>query len=276
MPDEQVVTPPVEQQPVTVPYEAWSQNIPAEYKDGGYWNNFKDKPLGDVLKSYGEAQKYMGASIRVPDKPDDAEGWNKVWSKLGRPDSPDKYEVKLPAIPGFEWSPDNLNEMKAVAHANGVTGKALNAFIDWYGSSLGKKLAAANATDQAKVAGTTSKLKGEWGVNYDPNLELAKRACRHYFGEGSEGIVDAAFADGENFVRGLVKLGHTMNEHGFAPSGGTTQFKGLTKADAQAKITTILMDPKHPYHQGGQNNPAVREMADLFAVAHPQDDYLNE
>ena len=266
--------PPADQNQVAVvPYESWSTNIPADYKDGGYWKNFENKPLGDVLKSYGEAQKYMGASVRVPTDENDTDGWNKVYSKLGRPESPDKYDVKLPAIPGFQWSEESLKGVKEVAHKHGVSGKALNEIIGWYGQNLGTKLSTASQAEKVKIDATTSKLKGEWGVNYDPNLALAKQAARHYFGEGSESIVDAAFADGEHFVRGLVKLGHTMNEHGFVPGGGG-QFKGLTKGEAVTKIATIMADATHAYHKGGANNPAVAEMASLHNIAYPDNEYM--
>lgn len=265
--------------PQEVGYDAWSSNIPTEFKSEGYWSNFKDKPLSEVLKSFGHAQKYMGSSIRVPSEETDTEGWNKVWSKLGRPESADKYDVKLPAISGakFNWSEEAVKGFKEMAYQHGMSNKALQNVMNWYGARLEKQIAAQQAEEAGKVKATRDKLTGEWGTNFEPKIELAKRAARHYFGEGSESIVDAAFADGENFIRGLVQMGELMNESSVV-HGNPNSFKGISKETAAQQIAKISADTKHAYHNAKDPGHAAAkaDMENLFKIAYPEGEYYQE
>ena len=49
----------------------WFASIPQEFQSEKSIQSFKGKPIGDVVKSFVEAQKLVGGSIRLP-KPDAA------------------------------------------------------------------------------------------------------------------------------------------------------------------------------------------------------------
>src|SRR2546425_12460091 len=57
------------------------------------------KDIPSLAKLAVEGQKMVGGSIRLPKadaKPEEAEkAWGDIYGKLGRPDTPDKYELKI-------------------------------------------------------------------------------------------------------------------------------------------------------------------------------------
>ena len=108
-----------------------------------------------MLKTTIEAQKKMGSAIFLPsekDKPEDrAKKIHDIYGKLGRPDSPDKYQITQPSLPeGATWDPNRETAFKAVAHQLNFTPQQVQGLIDWYGKDVSDSLV---AREQAMGAG---------------------------------------------------------------------------------------------------------------------------
>jgi hypothetical protein len=83
----------------------------------------KWEAVTDVFKSYKDLEGFVGQKDKMLTLPDegDAEGWGKVYNKLGRPETPDKYEFTGPE--GVEIDNGVLGEFKKFAHEKGFNGK---------------------------------------------------------------------------------------------------------------------------------------------------------
>ena len=78
-----------------VPKVDFKTLIPEAYKDEKALQNFQD--MDGFVKSYLHSQKLVGADkIPIPNKYATDEDWNAVYTKLGKPESPDGYEYNLP------------------------------------------------------------------------------------------------------------------------------------------------------------------------------------
>ena len=150
----------------------WQSHIPSDMQEAGYWGPLRGKPLGDVLKSYGESQKFLGSSIRLP-QDGDTEGMSKVYAKLGRPETPEGYQVGVPKIPDFEWDNERITNLKTVAHDAGLSSTQLQKLVDWYGQNTTNNIESHKQNFAKQAAETSITLQNEWGINYDMNLAYA-------------------------------------------------------------------------------------------------------
>src|SRR5690349_14787907 len=51
--------------------------------------------LGDALKSHRELEAHVGKALVPPGKDATADDWSKFYAKLGRPEKPEGYELKV-------------------------------------------------------------------------------------------------------------------------------------------------------------------------------------
>jgi hypothetical protein len=69
------------------------ESLPEEYRDHAVLSNFKS--VGDLAKSWTEAQKKIGEKGAFPKKGEDEapDEWNEFYNRAGRPKTPDEYEL---------------------------------------------------------------------------------------------------------------------------------------------------------------------------------------
>lgn len=193
----------------------WTAHIPQEYAAEKFWEPLKGKGFGDVLKTYAEAQKFIGGSIRLPgekDAPQDREKkLNDVYAKLGRPESPDKYDLKLPDVGGVKWDDNAVGMFKQTAHKLGLNSTQLNGLLTMYGEHLKTGLPNIEALNQKGAQA----LQEHWGVNAKRNAVMAENgfkqlALAELGAEGSERLLDAINASGfgsnPDFVRVVARI----------------------------------------------------------------------
>lgn len=210
----------------------------------------KGKPLSDVLNGYVESQRMIGGSIRLPKpdaKPEEREKvLNEVFNKLGRPETPDKYDLgELPQINGVTWDDNRLAAAKAALHKAGLTNDQAKAVIGLYVQELNamfpdKEITAAQAKEQ---------LIQEYGSEqlFKRNLGFAHKAVKEYAEpEFVEWLDNTGLGNDPRFVKFMAKIGRELVEHGATDPSVDTEF--ISQADAQRQINEILNDPKDLYH----------------------------
>lgn len=261
-----VIDPAAAGNPVVPEAVDWSKHIPTEFAKEKVWEPLKGKPLGDVLKGYVEAQKFIGGSIKIPGKDAKPEEWDKFYGKLGRPEAADKYTPVMPDLPeGFSWDEGQMKSFFTAAHKAGLTTAQTQTLVDWYAEDQKGVL---KAGDEAiKVAEET--LKGEWKAAYPRNLGLAKAAAKEIGGKELVDLLDqTGLGNHPVILKAFAKLGKSLAEDGVI-SGEIEGVMGA--ADVQKAITAILSDRKHPYFDRNApgHDAAVEEMARLHQLANP-------
>lgn len=133
------------------------------------------------------------------------------YSKLGRPESPEGYEIKKPAeLPeGIQYNEDVDKAFVKFAHDNGLSAKQAQAIHGWYyglvknGFQLeSEKKAQAEASELKARQDSIAKLQADWGAKFNENKEYAVRAFKEFAKENKDAI-DLI----ENVKVGDVKLG---------------------------------------------------------------------
>jgi hypothetical protein len=242
--------------------------IPKEVREDKALEPIKD--FTGALKSYIDGQKMIGKvtaeSIRIP-KDDDEKGWGELHGKLGRPESPDKYQVTLNKPDVVSWNQDYVNSMKQVFHKIGLNNKQAQVVLDAYAETVVQdNLAMKKAFDECVTT-----LKNDWGGAFDRNTALAKRLIAAYGGEEVKNFFkNDPVGNSPWMARMLAKIAEDLDEGGLLEGGETGEVLGAESARAQ--IASIMANPEDLYHAKHAGKPGhkerVEEVSRLYAVAY--------
>lgn len=222
-----------------------------------------------AIDSYRNLEKLRGVPenelARIP-KEGDADAWNQFYSKLGRPESPDGYQLATP-------EGDDGAFAKAAAawmHEAGLSPAQAKLLNEKNNEYLAGQVKAYNDQIAAQQDLEMSELKTEWGAAFDQNTEIARRGAKQ-FGVTEEQMEQLESAMGTKaMLQFFNNIGSKLGEHkAEGMGGGDASFK-LSPAAAQERIRMLGQDPEwsKKYLAGGANERA--EMERLQRFAYPQ------
>jgi len=216
-----------------------------------------------LAKSYRSLEQYTGKRaenmIELPTTDDEA-AWGNVYNRLGRPESPDKYEIPMP-----EGQTSNViaDWARKTFHANGLTAKqAKQVIASWNELNQGYLSESAKASEAAFNAQKTE-LEKEWGGAKDKNYLIVKGTANK-FGLSDEMVTKMSDAIGyKQTMTMLYGIGAGLGEAQFIE--GQTGAFGNTMAPSQAKAKEqeLLLDQnfRKAYMKG--DPAAVARITDL-------------
>ena len=254
----------------------WHEQLSDDYRGNETLAGIPD--IDTLAKSYIDAQKHIGGSIRVPSDDAGQEDWaafnakltEKVptlinlpsdateanaalYARLGRPETAEGYATEGLTAEEKQWAFDNGftdSQIKALAeHTNKTNDAATTA-----------------ATESAKAA--FDGLKQEWGLAYDQKLAEANQAINAYADEAAvEFITSQGLNENADFIKMMASIGSQLGEEPAGNINNNSNF-ALSPEEAQIHIAEINANREHPYHTG--NKDAIAKMQRLFAQAYPE------
>lgn len=188
--------------------------------------------VNDAIKSYRDLETHASKALTVPGENATAEDWSKFYGRLGRPETADKYEIKVDrtALPADMPYDETMSvEFRSWAHEAGLNPKQAQALHDKYVGSFAARFT--EQTNQAKQQETAAHadLVQTWGdpasEGYKKNVELMSRAAHQL------GVADALkkggllSADGgirdATLAKALARVGKELfSEDSFASGDG--------------------------------------------------------
>ena len=260
---------------VAQPEAAPMMETPSEVASGGSGNEFLNmipeelrehpsiSPIKDVenlARSYVNAQRLIGADkIAVPVNPTD-EDLDRIYDRLGRPETPNDY--------GFDVDGNVITEELAanyadVAHKLRLTPDQAKGVLDYYRSTVEQE--GAQSLELAEVAKeqTVQSLRQEWGRAFDQKVEAAARVAQEFADPEMFNITLAdgsKLGDNAEFIKAFAKIADFRQS---VTSEDTVaempQSNVMTPAAAQAEIDAIMNDKTHAYWD--RKNPVGRQQA---------------
>lgn len=228
---------------------------------------FKDVPA--LADAYRNLEKLQGVPqdrlLKLPDKPDAPE-WDGVYSRLGRPEKPEGYELKFDGDPAF------ATRMAAAMHKAGVPKSAAGALNAEWNAYVSELIEADTREKQQKDATEMAALRGEWGNDYAKHEELARRAGREFgLAEADFQAISSALGSSKT-LKLFQSIGSKMAEPGpFDPSGQSRSSSfGLTPEAAKAQINVLMSDKDWTAKYLGGDKAAANEMTRLQQIAAGQ------
>lgn len=223
-----------------------------------------------AARAHREAEKMIGVPanqlVRLPTDANDANGWNAVWSRLGKPTDAKDYDFSAVKIGDKPLEQGVADFLRQSAFALNLSKDGALRYAQEYAKHQTDTASAALADRTATVAAQRDELKANWKVNYDANMLVAQAAAK------ALGVSEAEIAALENTV-GYSKtmemfraIGSKIGEDKFissdTPSGGI-----MTREQAVARMNTLKADSAWAkrYMEGGAAEN--RELQDLMRIA---------
>ena len=233
------------EQPVPTVAKSWKEAIPEDLRNDPNISKFTE--LEALAKSYVNATRMIGQDkVAVPNNNSTDDQWNEVYDKLGRPESPDKYqlEVKSDVVPLDESAIKSFAEN---AHQLGLNNKQAQGILEFYKNSM-EGSAQQNQVDmETAQAQAEQELRKEWGSNYESNIKKAGAVAKANM---DANILDMQLKDGTRLgdhpaiIKGFANIANLMSEDKLVSTESESVSQGI---DYDAEISKIVNDRDGPY-----------------------------
>jgi len=197
---------------------SWRETLPDDLKTEKTLEKFKDIP--GLAKTYIELEKDASRlrnakGVIVPGEKSKPEEWDAYYKALGRPDTPDGYELTAPELPeGMTYDEARTKAFAAIAHKEGMTAKQLKALHSAFNDMAKAEFEAQTKAVTEFREKSTAALKTKWGKDYDANLAQADAGIDRIFGpEFKKMLVDTGLKDHPAMIEGILKATQSIGEH---------------------------------------------------------------
>ena len=221
----------------------------------------------DLLLSYRNLEKFAGGSkalVELPGEDADPQKISDFYAKLGRPDSPDKYDLKMPA----DADPKITDAYKTIAHKHGLSAKqAAGVYGDWNELVIGL-----GQQSEAEMAAASERevtdVKKEWGQAFEQNLDAGRRAAAALgYDQAKLDAMEAKLGTAET-LRLFATLGSKMGEDSFAGGEREGTSFALSPAAAKQQIADLKLDTQFMGKYLNGDKDAIAKMTRLMGAAH--------
>ena len=221
-------------------------------KDTGF---DKFKTSADLAKAYKSGAEKWGAPqelIRLPKADADPAMWDSVYKQLGRPDTPDKYELKGPE--GLKINPKMESVARAAFHKNGVSAKAAAEIFKEIVGGEKAEYDAIIAERKTQQATTETTFKSKWGEKYPEEMKGAVTVFGKLFTPALQKKFTAAGFDSDpDMVSAMHALSKTISfneDKMLSGNGGGQSNRDLATVESEINATMTKMaamkDRLHP------------------------------
>ncbi|GIW60560.1 MAG: hypothetical protein KatS3mg087_1626 [Patescibacteria group bacterium] len=250
----------------------WRQQLPKELRDHPALEKFKS-PV-DVVKSYIEVQKFIGREkIPVPPKEGATqEDWDVVFKALGKPDSPDGYEIDLSQFADEEdeqvpVDEEVLNEFKQKAHELNLLPAQAQELVEWFvdKQKTAQKMLAEQSQREYQEA--EAQLRKEWGRAYEEKVKKVQRLVKEF---ADEDVLEELQKFGNNpaLIKFIANIADRLSNDAF-PGKGSSIYK--TPEEIQSEIRRMLADKNHPVNDQfhPEHKAAIEYLQNLYKMLEP-------
>lgn len=247
---------------VVTSVDNWRDTLPQDIRDNKIIAETKD--LTTLSKRLIDANNYISKSIRLPDD-GDTSGMDELYTKLGRPEVAEGYEVTRPEMPeGMKYDEELEKSFLGIAHKAGLNSSQVNTLMAWNQEHVMSQL---NAS-QKSSADAMGELKKEWGTAFDERVGIAEEVLSQYGNDSTEALVkdnpaliSLIYEMGKNLVEGMAE-GKPTASHIRSPKEALEEINKLMRDPIFMKAYTTGKDPTH--------DAAVEQMRLLNVEAYPE------
>ena len=239
----------ITEEQVTPEDNSWqARYLPDDLKENATLQKFKD--VGGLSSSYLSMQEMLGSRVKVPTDESTDEERSDFYTKVGRPEAPDKYDLQIDER--FSQNPQDMQkiqEFREKAFEQGFSNTQAQKAVDFYTDMINGAMIDQDAVmGQARITAETA-LKKEWGpMQYDKNLALSRRAFNRFADDDLKKFVNEnGFSNNIGMIKFLHKIGTAFNEPEMVGMGKDS---GSVDSDsARIEIDAMMKDSKHKYHE---------------------------
>lgn len=234
---------------------------PAEVAQGGSGNDFLNmipedlrehpslspiKDVGNLAKSYINAQQLIGADKLPAPKNPSEEQLSAIYNYLGKPESADAYEF---AVDGNVITEEVATSYKDVAHKLNLTPQQASGILDYYKGLADSSQQQAGQQMELQREEVENNLKKEWGQAYDQKIAGAGQVINQF---GSPEMLEWQLADGTKlgnhpeFIKAFANIADFRQSVTSEDTiTNATSSRAMTPKEAQAEIDSIMSSSEY-------------------------------
>lgn len=142
-------------------------------------------------------------------KEGDADGWNAVYAKLGRPESAEGYELPVPEGDTGDFAKTTSEWM----HKAGLNKQQAQALATEWNSYQAQQAEAQQAAIQKQRESDLSSVKQDWGAQFDANRSVMEKAVNTFAPpEFIEMLDKSGLINSPVIANMFLKIGAAINE----------------------------------------------------------------
>ena len=263
MSEEQVAEVSAEVAPSVAVSDDWRSNIPEDIRGHKSLDTIND--VGALAKSFINAQSMIGREqVPIPGKYATDDDWKAVDARLGRPETPEGYELENNIAEGMTDMPEMLDGFRAAAHEVGLRPTQAQGLLNWYNEQMGGQVEVDSGQVDQIRENATMELKREYGPAFDDRISNASAVLQEF---GQADLADVQLADGSalgdhpEMVRMMVNVSQFISgKIGEDTLEGMKSSGAMTPNDIEARIGEVIGKPgegpywerRHPGHEAAK------------------------
>lgn len=180
------------------------------------------KSVDALAESYRNLEKLSTSKITIPQS-EDKEGWNKLYTKLGRPEKADGYDIEV--------AEELKSDVQELLFKNGLSSSQAKDLISSYNKLMEDQKTKADALIEEQSKKDLEALKSEWGIDADKNLELAGRGAKalaNKWNLSEDDLNNIELSIGTRKFTNLIRdIGEVLSEDGLPVSSNVAKQEAL-------------------------------------------------
>jgi len=232
--------------PAPQPTESsWKESISEAYRNDPSIEKFTE--IDALAKSYINATRMIGQDkIVVPNKNSTEEVWEEAYTKLGRPETPDQYNLKIESDV-VKMDDSAIKSFAEQSHKLGLNSKQAEGILNFYKNNMEGIAQQSKIDTETSQAQSEQLLRQEWGRDFDAKVKQAGAIAKANI---NPEVLDMTLSNGTRLgdhpeiIKGFAKIASMMSEDKMV----TTESENVnSNADIETEISSITNDINGPY-----------------------------
>ena len=251
---------------------SWKSSISEEFRNDPNIEKFTE--IDALAKSYINATRMIGQDkVAVPNKNSTEDQWNEVYSKLGRPESADKYALNIESE-AVAMDENAIKSFAEQSHKLGLNNTQAQGILEFYKNNMESNMQRATVDTETAQAQAETELRAEWGKEFDSNVSKASALAKANM---NPEILDLQMQDGTRIgdhpeiIKGFAKIAGMLSEDKLV----STESESVNSIkDLESEISAITNDTTGPYWNNKHPDHAkmVQQVYTLREMAQPKED----
>jgi len=227
------------------PQSSWKDSISEAYRNDPSIEKFTE--IDALAKSYINATKMIGQDkIVIPNKNSTEEVWEEAYTKLGRPETPDQYNLKVQSDV-VKMDDNAIKSFAEQSHKLGLNSKQAEGILNFYKDNMEGIAQQSKIDTETAQAQSEQVLRQEWGREFDAKVKQAGAIAKANI---NPEVLDMTLSNGTRLgdhpeiIKGFAKIASMMSEDKMV----STESENVnSNADIESEISSITNDINGPY-----------------------------
>jgi len=247
---------------------SWKDSISEEFRKDPSIEKFTE--IDALAKSYINATRMIGQDkVVIPNNNSTDDQWSEVYSKLGRPETPDQYKLNIKSdVVSFDEGA--IKSFAEQSHKLGLNNKQAEGILNFYKNNMEGSAQQSRINTETAQVQSEQQLRQEWGRDFDGKVKLAGALAKANI---NPEVLDMQLQNGTRvgdhpeIIKGFAKIASMLSEDKMI----STESENVdTMKDLEHEIATMTNDRTSPYwnKQHPDHDKMVQQVYTLREMLH--------